>query len=719
MTAQPVRAKAKAAVSVPFRIHPRAFKALGADLVTNDIVAIMELVKNAYDAYATVVDVRFTKSGGVTTLEVEDNGSGMTRQVIEGAWCTVATPYRQKHPVVTRSGKRNRRASGAKGLGRLSAARLGPKLEMITRTSGAAGWRVAVDWDQIARASSLDQCTATVTKDASNRLKASGTLIRIFPLRSVWDEAAIEDLQENLARLLPPFKFNKDFSIRLSLPGQSAEAEPVHPPEFLSHPKYSIQGSIDRDGKLRYEYAFRAIRGGGKRDSSRTVGWNELREAAEDPALDEMEKPGFGPFAFEIRAWDIGPQDTAEIAERFEHRRGSIRPDIRAYKGLSVYRDGVLVLPKSEGTRDWLGLDVRRIGRVGPRLSTPQIVGYVSISAADNPSLEDTSDRERLANNAQVHAFEVTLRTIVTLLENERASDRLEAARERRVVDLFQQINASGLVAGVTDAAKEGRSAAEALPLVEKFSAELDKAREEIETRFVYYSRLATVGTIAHTLVHEVRNRTTVLANSLAALKVRLRDVPEDEPLRKKAATAEAALKALDTLADTFAPLANRQFRRRLRSAMLEDTVRHVLVMLEGDLQRAGITVEAPADGATEVAIDPGELETILLNLLLNAAYWTGHRGAEGTRRIAIRLKPVKDSRIQVEVHDSGPGVPVEDVERIFWPGVTTKPGGIGMGLTVAAELVDEYGGKLGLDRDGLLGGASFLFDVPLKGTRA
>ena len=95
---------------VPFKFHPRAFKALGADLVTNDLVAIIELVKNAYDAYATVVDVRFQAANSEPILEIEDNGSGMDRETIEEAWCTVATPYRTEHPMAKQRGKRDRSA---------------------------------------------------------------------------------------------------------------------------------------------------------------------------------------------------------------------------------------------------------------------------------------------------------------------------------------------------------------------------------------------------------------------------------------------------------------------------------------------------------------------------------------------------------------------------------------------------------------------------------
>lgn len=108
-------------------------------------------------------------------------------------------------------------------------------------------------------------------------------------------------------------------------------------------------------------------------------------------------------------------------------------------------------------------------------------------------------------------------------------------------------------------------------------------------------------------------------------------------------------------------------------------------------------------------------MDAVLLNLLSNAVYWLG-QSDEATRQVEIRMSLIEGGkRVRVAVHDSGPGVPEDDSERIFWPGVTNKPGGIGMGLTVAAELVSEYGGRLALVRPGKLGGASFTFDVPVK----
>ncbi len=700
---------------VPFKIHPRAFKALGADLVTNDAVAIIELVKNSYDAYATEVDIGFREESDAQSLEIKDNGSGMDRDVIENAWCTVATTYRRDNPEARRRGRRTRRTSGEKGLGRLSAARLGPVFQMITQTAGGQCWRVDVNWDDLALADNLNQCVATITSESNSPFQNSGTLIRITPLRTNWTDAAIDDLRENLARLMPPFETKDNFSMRLSRPSLFEDSIEIEPPEFLMHPKYSISGSVELSGSVHFQYEFNAITGNGHRNANGTIAWSQIRDESTYYLLDKMTHPECGPFCFEIRCWDIGPDDTQEISDRFEYKKSYIRKDIRAYKGISVYRDSVLVLPKSEGGKDWLGLDLKRVGRVGHHLSTTQLVGHVAITAKDNPRLEDTSDRERMASTPEVVAFEEMLRAIVKTLANERAKDRGDIAKERQVVELFKELSARKLVVDASEVAKDDGPAADVVPLIEDFSDKLERTREQIETRFVYYSRLATVGTIAQMLMHEVRNRTSVLGKMISAFKAMLEKKSEGKRLVSRLHLGEAALAALDRLAETFAPLANRQFRRRMRSACIEESLARCVLMLDGDLKEHKIKVMLPREGVTKVAIDPGELDAVLLNLLSNAVYWLSHKD-KGQRKIDITSRKLRgQKRVRIDIHDSGPGVSVDDAERIFWPGVTNKPGGIGMGLTVACELVSEYGGQLALDRGGKLGGATFFFDIPLR----
>ena len=91
---------------IPIVMHPKAFAAFGADLVTNDVVALIELVKNAYDAFAYDVSVEFNKNDdGKIELIIADNGLGMTKDVIINAWAVIATNNKVRNPYVKRDGE--------------------------------------------------------------------------------------------------------------------------------------------------------------------------------------------------------------------------------------------------------------------------------------------------------------------------------------------------------------------------------------------------------------------------------------------------------------------------------------------------------------------------------------------------------------------------------------------------------------------------------------
>lgn len=700
---------------IPFRMHPRVFAALGADLVTNDVVAVIEVVKNSYDAYATRVDVRFGRDPGHGEyLEVEDNGCGMDRQTIEDVWCVVATPFRIENPV-SRRGKRIRRVAGEKGLGRLSTARLGSRLEMLTQSRGQPCWRVRVDWSEISTGDDISACGVDIRLETEGiPFRTSGTRVRVLGLKSEWDAERVADLEDNLRRLVSPFAQVDDFTVFLTPPegaGESVVVE-VSAPEFLSKPKYAIRGTVGQDASVRAKYEFVPVGTGKPRGAEEHLTWQQIVKASDERGVALPPTPEYGPFEFEIRAWDIGSGDTEEIAERYEVTKSSIRKAIRAHKGISVYRDGILALPKSENARDWLGLDLRRVSKVGTRVSTSQIVGYVSISADKNPRITDTSDREGFANNPAVLAFQETLKTIVYQLENERDKDRLRPTDEERLSELFEDLTADDLLAEMVAIADEGAPAADAIPILREFGEKLDSVRAAIKKRFTYYSRLATIGTIAQMLVHEIRNRTTIFGRFVRTVAKRL-ERTQDEQLTHAIEQAGSAVASLEQLADTFAPLASRAFRRRRRDSVLEESIRRCLGLLARELRDLKAEIKTPSS-ETRVAVDPGELDAIILNLVSNATYWL--RQPRNRARLEFRLSRMQHGRrVKLTVDDSGPGVPEDDADKVFLPGVTRKPGGIGMGLTVASELVAEYGGQMCLVRPGRLGGATFSFDLPVK----
>jgi len=651
-------------------------------------------------------------------LEILDNGSGMDRRHLEEVWSVVATPYRTTTQLA-RKGSKTRRVAGEKGLGRLSMARLGDTLEMLTKAKNSACLRVAVKWSSLAGAKDLSDCQVEIDEyDRAAPFSKTGTRIRIFGLFNEWSDDRVNELREYLARLLSPFSKVEDFEIWVNTDEADATPVKVESPEFLRHPKYRITGTVDADGTVTCTYLFKPITSSRvERRKNMTLTWSNVIEETNSARVKKIDRPQCGPFTFEIRAWDIGVEDTEEIASQYHiTKKQLVRAAIKAHKGISVYRDGILVLPKSEATRDWLGLDLRRISEVGTRLSTSQILGFISVSAHDNAAIKDTSDRERLVDSIEVAAFEEIIKSVVSALERERAADRLDKkTAEPALKDLFGGLSADSLVERVSMVAKEEGFAKEILPIVNSFNRELTETRKEIERRFVYYSRLATIGTLAQMLVHEVRNKTTIVGSLLQAVAAPEVLAGLAPAIEQKHRRASDAVSALDRLAETFAPLASRSFGRGRRTSILEDRIAGVLSVREADRRKLGIVTRFASGTKTTVALDPGELDAVLLNLVDNAIYWLGHVRT-GKRALEIRLRRIeRGTRVRVSIHDSGPGVAEENAERVFWPGVTTKPGGIGMGLTIASEIVDAYEGKMALQQPGELDGGSFVFDLPVK----
>jgi signal transduction histidine kinase len=718
------RARRSEPVRIPFKLHPRVFAALGADLVTSDVVAVIELVKNSYDAFATRVEVRFGgDASGQPMLEIEDDGSGMTRSVIEDVWCLVATPFRERE-TKSRRGPYSRRVTGAKGLGRLSAARLGRELEMLTKTRAGECWQVSVEWAGLSQAASLDDCTISLQEGDATQLKGeSGTRLRILQLNTDWEqkeaeapEEKIDELQEGLSRLNPPFEKDDGFAIFLTRPGRDTRPTEIKPSELIENPTYRIGGQFALNGKLIFSYSYKPLSGQGRR-SHQEKRWETVLEDmrfSNERARLSLAKPACGPFSFEIRAWDLDGDSVTEAMEHFHLRNKSVvRAEIRAFKGISLYRDAVLVLPKSDTSRDWLGLDLRRVSKTGTRLSTSQIVGYVGVGADTNPQIADTSDRERLARSAQVEEFEALLRYVVTILENERDQDR--AQKQPEPTELFRELSAEKLVSEAQELIREKAKVSEIMPLLTRFDDKLQKTRTQVERTFKHYSRLATIGLLAQQLVHEVGNNSSILQEFIEQVKSYFaRNGEGASEVRRFLKLAESALQSLHHLAERFRPLANRGFVRGRRKASLRETFD---TCLEGRAQEVGqrkVKIDLQLRGPVEVQVDPGELYAVLINLLDNALYWLG-RTTEGHQRLLrVESAPARiKGRVECGMHDNGPGVPKEDHERIFWPGFTRRPNGFGMGLSVAGEIVEGYGGKLRILEEGDLGGASFVFDLP------
>ena len=141
-------------------------------------------------------------------------------------------------------------------------------------------------------------------------------------------------------------------------------------------------------------------------------------------------------------------------------------------------------------------------------------------------------------------------------------------------------------------------------------------------------------------------------------------------------------------------------------------SIREVIELTRGEAVKSGISMEADlADGLPLVEGDRVQLQQVILNLIVNAV--EAMSGAsDGTRELLVSSRKAEQGGVLVEVRDSGPGLASETLEHVFDAFYTTKPGGLGMGLSICRSIIDAHGGRLWASTN-LPHGASFQFALP------
>lgn len=708
-------------IAIPIKIHPRAFSAFGEDLITNENVAMIELVKNCYDAYALKVHIDFgVDEEGEPYISIADDGCGMTQETIENAWATIATSYKKNQPYITREfihkddkghtrkELRSRAVSGNKGLGRFSAARLGHEMHIITKHKDDKCINAFFDWRSFEQAASVSDCAISLSYVDNNPFEENsnktGTRIIIKRLRAEWTQQTIENLITELARLINPFEKVNDFAIAVKS-RYNLDAVEIKPNEFINRPLYKIIGSVDSDGSVTWTYYH--DNGEKKRQEKGCFLWNH-----ENHGRIGTEMFACGPFSFEIRAWDLDSVSTEALKGRFQIDKRTIRANIAQYKGLSVYRDNVLVLPKSESSKDWLGLDARRISRVGDRLSTSQIVGIINISNDDNPGIKDTTDREKLADTVEYKQFTSIVNGVVNILQSERSKDRIDESPKATLSDIIAPLSSQDLVDDVEQAVKQGKPAETILKQVHAYNEKNEVQLRKLNERLVYYGQTASLGSVAGVIMHELLTGMTAIKRFLN--KANKYQTSFDERTTSYLEDAHRSHKRLLDVTESFTPLYRRDLRKKENQCSLYECVENSVRLIKAKKLSKDINFVRNIDKCIIVNMSEGELQTILINLFDNACYWI-RESKNKDMQIVIETEQKDDGRITIAVSDTGTGIAPENAEKIFTPGITGKPKGIGMGLVIVTELVGAYNGKAGVRYPSNLQGATFVFDVPVK----
>ena len=431
--------------TVHLRVHPSVVFKLGEEMITDEVQALVELIKNSYDADSpiarVVIDTQATttiQAGDLVetfrgSIRVQDRGVGMTRQELIQGWLTVSNSwkrdYKTEGTIPTGRVRSKRTPLGDKGLGRLGAQRLGDVLELETCSvvGQTEAWRTIIPWKPFETAGALDEVPIIIEKLESGALKP-GTTLTILGLKStLWTQAdARDELRRHLASLVSPFGQKRGFKIEIVIDGITLDLYEI---------TASIRAASEVSYRLKYEDSRLTVNSGIAQDffrpnqpkdlpdfqqfmegdnGRRFIDWLFSNKAAAMERLgvargsgtqifetqhtilasDQSSALAFeegklvdpGPFEGEVDAVDLSSDRSGVFDSRAEYRSF-----VHSVSGIKVYRNGFGI--RTPG--DWLNLGARwSTGKSYYSLRPDNVIGYIDITVEKNPQLEETTDRE-------------------------------------------------------------------------------------------------------------------------------------------------------------------------------------------------------------------------------------------------------------------------------------------------------------------------------------
>lgn len=767
-----------------FKICARTVLELGAELISSDVIAFYELIKNAFDAKSpTGAEIRFeivlrrndylkfryravegladierlksdieqsldqsapkdslkrfreaiqdassqeklvraldTAHASENKIIVSDEGSGMSRQDLIDNYLVIGTASRKRAMDAALAGNLtgDQRAPflGEKGIGRLSAMRLGDRLTVETAERNDRRLNLLrIDWSAFEDLDAmLDEIDVTPERGKSKPNRNwSGTKLIMTALTADWTHDRVKYLGEHdFARLTDPFADAKRRP-RIAIFWNGTRVPVAHMGRnLLSHAHASVRGRlVYREAGPALQCTFEALDLGfehphevEKREFALADLEGSISGTSGEVPLSALND--LGSFQFEVYWFNrrrLGRIDSIGDQKR-------VRDLQRRWSGILLFRDGFRVLPYGEDDDDWLALDRRALASTGYLLNKTQFVGRVTISRLRNPLLIDQTNREGLRVCPEQQAFVSLLQLAIQSQLGDFLGEVWRRHKDQPLDTTEAKTNVSSLEKRAKSALREiRRIAPQSSETIEdlqhtffeikEFFDRAQRRVDEVESENRRMVQMAGVGLLVEVVAHELARSTE---NALAALEaLRGKDLPEQidgllNALRSEMASLSKRVRVLDPLS-----VSGRQRKETFDVGVL---IEDILSGHEFQFERHKVKLDVTLpDNTIRIRAVKGMIVQILENLISNSLYWLDIRKqheSDFQPRIDIALE---SDPLTIIYEDNGRGIAPENCESVFraFFSLKEKSKRRGLGLYIARDCAEYHGGSLMLDND-------------------
>lgn len=686
-----------------YRIRPagRHLLTIGRELIQDTYAAVVELVKNAYDADSSSVDICFTAkddlSGYIVTIQ--DYGHGMSRDTVISKWMVPST----RDKLERKNSPGGRVMQGRKGVGRYAASVLGSDLLLETVSEEKEKTTVFVEWDSFENADYLDDVEILV--ESSYTSDNTGTLLTItgdYQYLSEWNSKQFDKLRFELKKLISPTntivsKDSLDFEIKLKILGfqnipdvdEVIEAYPI-----FDLYDYRISGIINEDGQGKLIYSLQ-----------------KARNAIDDVISINLNKPtNCGKLIFDIRVYDREAEAIESLINRgLKDEYGNYVGKLQARQllnesnGIGVYRNGFRIRPLGDADFDWLKLNEQRVQNPSLRIGSNQAIGYVLIQSEEQSGLIEKSARDGLRENLAYDNLKLITRNVIGRLEERRFSFRRKAGLskpalkvERELEKLFsfdslkKKIKKKLLIGGLAE-----NTANDVIELITREEEIKAGVAEDIRQAVATYQGQATLGKIINVVLHEGRRPLSYFKNEvprISRFRKKLKDIDNNSSFKEIMNIVSGVEENAIIFSDLFKRLDPLATGKRTKSQLLniKDEIKKSFDIFKNEMESNEISFEINGKDGLLFLAWPQDIYAIFTNLIDNSIYWL--KTMKDNRKITINIFDDKNNLEFIDIKDTGPGIEYSLIKDnvIFEPDFSTKlighNTGTGIGLAIAGE---------------------------------
>ncbi|MEC9491101.1 ATP-binding protein [Flexistipes sp.] len=673
--------------NIGFKPTARIILQLGDQLIRSENIAVLEIIKNSYDACARKVTISMKNldSPELGSIVIEDDGFGMNYNHFKDIWLVPGTTFK-KNQIESEDfiSPCKRIPLGEKGIGRFGAHKLGEEIEVVSRKKDEKEAVLKIDWKDFDNDDMLENVPINISERDPEVFKDGnyGTKIVIHKLKNKWTRGAIRSLYTAINSLNSPFESNNSFRVFFKIDKPEWLRGLLSFDEIKDNSLFSAEAELEGNQIVNFKYEF--------------TPWATLKKLKgriykpENPVVmrqkeyDEVEKKQVFKD-IDLSAYDIGriklkmlifDLDTNLMSlSGIQDKRG-FQSYLKDNGGVRVYRDGVRVYDYGEPGNDWLNLDLERVNLPSAKISNNIVIGAIYLDRLASKDLIEKTNREGFIENNAFRVFYSAIRFAINQVVTQRNIDK-EKLRSHYGKNLPKEP-----VVGTLSLLRERISSAQLKDpkLVKDILKMLSEIESDYKTISEIYIRSASAGLGLSIVIHEIEKIISEL------LKV----VDETKSYDR----IKLLTKRLGELIQGYSALIKKRYKK---THDLKQVIKDALWNIDFRLRSHNIEMitgfDKVKDFESNVRCSDNLIIGTIINIIDNSIWWLNY-GKVQNKKLWVEISDEYPEHITILIADNGPGftLPPEDVIKPF---ISSKEGGIGIGLHLASEIMNSHGGNL------------------------